>query len=193
MVEHALAFEIQHRVDDVLECLRTGDSSFACDVSNDEHGDPRFFRKAHQPCRALTHLSDASGCTIEIRSEYRLDRIDDENRRRLGGGSRNDRLEQCLPEEIDIARLIRKPVSSQLHLERRLLSRDVQRSVARCLELRRDLEQESRFADARLSADQDHRAWNDSAAEDKIEFTEPRFPSRLGLSGDVSQPDRRRD
>ena len=47
MVEHPLAFEIENGVDDVLESFRAGDSAFACDVTNDEHGYSRFFRKTH--------------------------------------------------------------------------------------------------------------------------------------------------
>src|SRR6266581_2286910 len=54
VVERRLAFEVQHGVHDVLECLRTGDAAAFGDVSDEQHGGPppdsfakRISRAAH--------------------------------------------------------------------------------------------------------------------------------------------------
>jgi hypothetical protein len=48
----ALALEVQHRVDHVLEHARAGDAAFLGDVADQEHvGTPVFLRVAHQARR----------------------------------------------------------------------------------------------------------------------------------------------
>ena len=72
----------------------------------------------------------------------------------------------------DVAGALAETVGTQLHLERRLLARDVQRLVVERLEARRDLEQQRRLADAGLAADEDERPRHDAAAEHAVELVD---------------------
>jgi hypothetical protein len=65
--------------------------------------------------------------------------------------------------------------------------------VSGLLQSRCYLQQNRGLSNSRLAADEHHRSANDSTAENEIEFRESRFPSRLGRSTDVAEPDRRRN
>src|SRR5207253_269415 len=81
-------------------------------------------------------------------------------------------------------------VGAQLHLERGFLTGGVERGMTAALELRGDLQQQRRLADARLAADQNHRARHDAAAEHEVEFVDARLPA-LGFGAvDFAQPRR---
>ena len=95
VVEHAFALEVEHRVDDVLERLRSGDSAALRDVADDEDRGAGFLREAHQSRGALAHLPDVAGRALEIAGEDRLDRIDDERVGPLRAGGGEDRLEDA--------------------------------------------------------------------------------------------------
>ena len=79
MIERALALEVQHRVDDVLERLRTGDAAALRDVPDDEHRGAALLGVAHQPRGAFAHLSDVARRALEIAREDRLNRVDDQH------------------------------------------------------------------------------------------------------------------
>ena len=73
-----LAFEVQHRVDDVLERLRTGEAAVLRDVADEERRDVLPLRGEQQLRRRLAHLADAAGRRLELQREDRLDRVDDD-------------------------------------------------------------------------------------------------------------------
>ena len=75
----AVALEVQHRVDHVLEHARPGDRTVLGDVTDDERRDAEVLGDAHQPRRARAHLADAAGRTGELGVERGLDRVDDEH------------------------------------------------------------------------------------------------------------------
>src|SRR5437763_12159297 len=81
MVEGGLALEIEHRVDDVLERLRSRDPAGFSDVPNDEDRRSTRLREAHQARGTLAHLTDIARTSPEIGRENRLNRIDDQFRR----------------------------------------------------------------------------------------------------------------
>ena len=54
-----LAFEIQHRVHDVLQRARAGDRALFGDVTDDTNRYVQTFRSLHEPQRTLAHLADA--------------------------------------------------------------------------------------------------------------------------------------
>ena len=72
------------------------------------------------------------GAPSRSRGEDRLDRIDDQHAGRARRRRREDRLEMRLAEQRDIARALAEAIGAQLHLQRRLLARDVERRVPGC-------------------------------------------------------------
>ena len=156
----------------MLERLGAGDAAALGDVPHDEHRGAALLGEAHQPRGALAHLPHVARRALEVAGEDGLDGIDDHHGRapvRRGG---EDRLEQRLAEQLDVAGTPAEPVGAQLHLQRRFLAGHVQRAHVGRLELRRDLQQDRGLADPRLAADQHHRARHDAAAEHEVELGE---------------------
>ena len=57
----AIAFEREHRVDDVLKHAGPGERPFFRHVTHEDHGDSPLFRHPHERVSTLTHLGDAAG------------------------------------------------------------------------------------------------------------------------------------
>src|SRR5439155_1685899 len=57
VVQRALALEVENRVHDVLERLGAGDAAALRHVPDEQHRGPRLLREAHEPGRALPHLT----------------------------------------------------------------------------------------------------------------------------------------
>ena len=74
-----------------------------------------------------------------------------------------------------------QPLGAQPHLRRRLLAGEVDGAAAGLGEGRRQLQQQRRFADAGLPADQQCRARHDAAAGNAIELGKPRWQARDGV------------
>ena len=72
-----LAFEVEHRVDDVLERLRAGEVAVLRDVADQERRDVVALRGEQELRRRFAHLADAAGRRLELQREHRLHRIDD--------------------------------------------------------------------------------------------------------------------
>src|SRR5206468_7193251 len=66
VLQHSLALEVQDRVDDVLERLRSGDAATLGDVADRKHRRFRLLCEAHQTRGALADLSDVAGRALEI-------------------------------------------------------------------------------------------------------------------------------
>src|SRR4029079_9732056 len=79
-------------------------------------------------------------------------------------------------------------LGAELHLERRFLTRDVQRGVTQLLQPTSDLQQQSGFADAGLAANENHRAGDDATAQYKIAFLDSGFEPDTGGALDVAKP-----
>ena len=187
VIEHPVALEVQNRIDDVLQSFRPGDSTLARHMPDDEHRYARFLCEPHEACSAFPHLAHAARSTVEIGGENGLDRVYDQYRRVCRGSGGDDSLEQRFAEQRNFSGVGRQAVSAELDLERGLFSRDVECAPAGDLQLRRNLQEKRRLADPGLSADEDHRAGHDAAAQHEIELRQPGFPSRLSRADDVPQ------
>ncbi len=66
-----------------------------------------------------------------------------------------------------------EPLGAQPHLRHRLLAGDVDGAVAGARQRRCGLDQQRRFADAGIAAEQQHRAAHEAAAGDAVEFGMP--------------------
>ncbi len=56
MLAVAIALELEHAVDEVLENARAGDRAVLRHVPDEEHGDARLLGHAQQAGRGLSHL-----------------------------------------------------------------------------------------------------------------------------------------
>ncbi len=57
----AVAFQVDHRVNDMLEHARPGNNAFLGDMANDEYGHAGILRQVAQPAGAFAHLGHRPG------------------------------------------------------------------------------------------------------------------------------------
>ena len=122
----ALALEVEHRVDDVLERLGTGEAAVLRDVADEERRHVLSLGREQQLRRRFAHLADAARRRLELQREDRLDRIDDDQRRLDAGDFLEDPLEAGFREQIERRLPDREPLAARLDLVFRFLARAVQ-------------------------------------------------------------------
>ena len=181
----------------MLQYLGTGDISVLGDMADEDDRHAALLREAQQHCRHLLYLANAAGSGLDSFGEHSLHRIHYHQFRadllRLCNDGFYLRFgeDQCLLVTMVIGRCApclrvasqpctgkcsvrgyfsrRKgqPVRPHLHLTRTLLARNIQR-----LEPRRqgNLQTESRFANARFTADQHQRPWHYATAQKPVDF-----------------------
>ena len=76
----ALAFEVEHGVDDVLERLGAGEASLLRDVTDQKRRHVVSLRREEQLRRRLAYLPDAAGRRLQLQREDRLNGIDHQQR-----------------------------------------------------------------------------------------------------------------
>ncbi len=173
-----LAFEIQHRIDHVLEHARAGDRTVLGDMAHEENDAARLFGIPHQARRGLAQLADGAWRRTQVLRKHGLDRIDDHNRGTGGGRLTDDPLDLSLGQQFD--RVAFKPQSpcSQGHLAQRLLTGDIQhRHCAR--QTRSRLQQQCRLTNPRIPPEQDYRSCYQPATENPVQFTDLRAKALL--------------
>jgi len=67
-----LAFEVEHRVDQMLEQTRSGDRAVLGDVSHEERGASGALGEFHERLRAIANLGDASSVGFGVRQPHGL-------------------------------------------------------------------------------------------------------------------------
>ena len=180
-----LPFEVEHRVDDVLEHLGARQAAVLGDVADEEGRDVLPFRREQQLRRGLAHLADAAGRGLELEREHRLDRIDDDQRRTQPRDLLEDPLETGFREQVERRPLDAQPLPARLDLMFRFLTGAVEHRSDRVREMRRRLQQQRGLADPRLAADQHQRSGHDAAAEHPIELVDPGRETRRHDSVDL--------
>ena len=83
----ALALEVEHGVDHVLEHARAGDGAVLGDVADQQDGDAAALGERDQRLRRGAHLGDRAGRAVDRVEPHGLDRID--HRERLGASGRS--------------------------------------------------------------------------------------------------------
>ncbi len=166
-----VALERHHRVDHVLDDARSGDLAVLGDMADEDHRRAAALREPDQRLRRAAHLGDGSGRRFDRLGPHRLDRVDDGERRRLPlGKRRDDVLDIGLGCELDQGVAEAEALGPKPHLRDRLLARDIDDAMPALGERGRDLHQHRRLADARIAADEDHRAAHEAAAGDAVEL-----------------------
>ena len=113
----AVALELEHAVDEVLEHARAGDRAVLRDVADEDRRDAVLLRDAQEPRRRLAHLRDRAGRRAELGRVERLHRVDHADVGPLALERRADGLELGLGEDLDVRRPA-EPLGAQLHLRR---------------------------------------------------------------------------
>ncbi len=186
----ALALEIKHGVDHVLQDARAGDEPVLGHVADQHDGEAAPLRQADQLLRRGPHLAHGPRRAVELIEIHGLDRIDDDEVGRVGAVERScDVADAGRGGKHHRSALDAEPLGPEPYLVERLFARDIgaaeRPSRAPLGQRRRDLQQQRRFADARVAAHEKRRAWHQSAAAHAVELGDageaPRQPLMRGI------------
>ena len=186
----AVALELEHAVDQVLEHARACDCAVLGHVADEDGGDVLLLRDPEQAAGGLADLADRAGRRAHVGGIESLDRVDhaDVGPLALEGGA--DGIELGLGEDLDVLGAA-EPRRAQLHLRGRLLAGDEERTAAAGGDRTEGAEEQGRLADAGLAADEDEAGRDEPAAEDAVELGHAgRDPLRL-LGVDVDEAEER--
>ncbi len=163
-----VAFEVEHRIDDVFEHARPGDGSRLRHVPDEERGHVHAFGEVHQRRGALAHLADRPRRALDIRTKDRLDRIDDEHvgLGLLRGG--DDLFDVGFGEEQERLGRDAEALGAELDLPQRLLAGDVEHAAIR--QVLAQFGHQRALADAGVARDERQRAVHNTAAHDAVEL-----------------------
>src|SRR5205823_5947840 len=89
----AVAFQVQHGVNDMLQDPRSGNGTFFGDVPDQEDGNADLLGQPHESGSRLPNLGDAAGAALEAGVRDGLDRVDDRQTRTLRLDRLADRVE----------------------------------------------------------------------------------------------------
>ena len=165
-----IALEGENHVDEVLEHARSRERPFLGDVPNEHEGRAGAARTGGEECRALAHLRDRARRRADAIGVDGLDRVDQHQsglELTPGGG---EALDAGRGQEPQVAGHAAQSVGTQTNLRRALLTAHVEDGSALLLEVSGELEREGRLANARLAAEQDHRARDQTAAQHPVEL-----------------------
>ena len=168
----ALAFEIEDRVDDVLECLGTRQIAIFRDMADEERRHIACLGGKQQLGCGLAHLSDAAGRRLKLHRIDGLNRVDDDEGWLEARDLFENPLETGFSEQIKRRRADRQSLAARLDLMLRFFARAVQHGTDRARHVGGRLQQQRGLADAGLAAEQHERSRHDAAAEYAIEFAD---------------------
>ncbi len=187
----AVAFEIQDRVDHVFQHAGAGKGAVLGHVADQHKREIAGFCQPDQFETAGAHLGDGAGGAFDGVDPHRLDRVDDHQRRVggffQGGGDVPDIDGGC---QFDRGVGDAEAAGAQADLIDRLFAGDVKHPAAGTGEAGRGLQQQGRFADAGVAADQDDRGWDEAAAENAVQFGDADGGAGRGF-GAASEADER--
>ena len=169
-----IAFEVQHGVDHVLEHARPCERALLRDVADQQRRNVARLREPRELRGALAHLAHGARRRLQLLAEQRLDRIDGEHAELVARrDAREHRFDAGLREHVERRFADSETLRSQPDLLERLLARDVTGRNSR-REIRERSQQQRRFADAGIAADQHDAARHEAAAEHAVELAETR-------------------
>jgi hypothetical protein len=122
----ALAFEVQNRIDHVLEDSGSGNGAFFRHVPDDKDGNVTALAPLHEASGAFPDLRNAPGRRRDLIDGDGLNRIDDQERRRHRIGARQNLVEISAGENQDVAGADPQAIGTQSDLLRRLLRRHIE-------------------------------------------------------------------
>ena len=166
----------------MLEGAWAGQGPVLGDVTHEQHGHALLTRERAQLDRGLAHLAHRARRTVEAVDLDRLHRVDHQQRRRPGRGSRDDDGHVGAREHAQgaVGRTAEEPqtLSAEVQLSGRFFRAGIEHA---CFELvvshgrgegSRQLQHERGLADARLTAEQQHGAWHEAAAQQAVDLSD---------------------
>ena len=154
----------------MLEDLRPGDAALLVDVTDKDDRDPTRFGERNKPRGGLLDLRDAAGRGGRGVAVDSLDRVGDHDLRRKRFDLLQDPTHVGLGLDKQFGVIHAETVGPHLELAGRFLSREVEDSLARRRQLAAKLHQKRRLTDPGLARKQQHRAADDPAAENAVQF-----------------------
>jgi hypothetical protein len=188
----ALALELEHAVDEVLEDARTGERALLRDMADEQDGGARPLGDLRDPRGDLAHLAHGAGRAVQRGAVERLDRVDHAGGGPLGAQGGEHGVEVGLRQDRHVESACAQALGAQADLGGGLLARDVERRLPRRREMAEGHVRERGLADARRAAEQDERAGDETAAEHPVELADAGAQARHALDRDVAQRNRPR-
>src|SRR6185369_6369119 len=164
--------EIEHRIDDVLQDLRTGDRAFFRDMSDQKDRNATILPEQEKLVRHFPHLRNRSRSRFDRTRKNCLDRVDDDCPRLQPLNLVDDIFEVRLRKDENVLCFDSEPLATQLDLPLRFFTGDIQHERSPGAESVRHLKQQRALADTGIAPDQYERTGHDAAAEHAIEFSD---------------------
>jgi hypothetical protein len=187
----ALALEVEHGVDHVLDHARAGDLALLGDVADQHHRDAAPLGEGDELVGGGADLGDRAGGAVDMVGPHGLDRVDDRQRRALGLERGEDVAQAGLGGEAQRRVGEAEALGAHPDLGGGLLARDVDHAVAGPGEGGGGLQEQGGLADAGVAADEDRRGGHEAAAEHAVELADAAGrpgERRLG-GGEVAEGD----
>ena len=166
----ALALEVEHGVDHVLDDARAGDLAVLGDVADEDDRGAAALGEGDELVGGGADLGDRARRAVDVVGPHGLDRVDDGERRALGLERGQDVAEVGLGGEPERRVGEAEARGAQADLGGGLLAGDVDGGRAAGGEGGGGLQQQRRLADAGIAADEDGRGRDEAAAEDAVEL-----------------------
>ena len=155
----------------MLDHARAGDLAVLGDMADQDHAGAGELGEADQRLRRAAHLGHRAGRRFGGFGPHGLDRIDHHQGGTSSCGKRGDDvLDGGFRREFHRRVAQAQPFGAQPHLGRRLFAGNIDDALAAPRQRGAGLDQQGRFADARLAADQQHRARHEAAAGDAVKL-----------------------
>ena len=156
----------------MFEHARTGYCPLLGHMADDKECDPHLLGQSQEHCRGLVDLGDTAGRRCDLIAVHGLNGIDHHGLRLVPADDIGDDLQICLAQKLQGIRRAADPRSSELDLPQGFLSRNIQDLNPASRHKAGSLQQDRRFSDSRVSADQDERSGHGAAAEDAVQLPE---------------------
>ena len=169
-----VALEIEHHVHHVFEHARAGNRALFGHMADEEHRAARRLGHAHQQAGTFAHLRNAAGRAGHVRAVHRLDRVDNHVIRRDFLPAALSRVHRIFAEDEQIVARHAQPPRAHLDLPHGFLAGNIQHARAILRQMFGGLQQQCRFADARIAADQHQRTFHHAPAEHAVKFSDAR-------------------
>ena len=130
-----LSFEVEDRVDHVLEHFRSGETAVLRHMSHENRRQVAAFRGEEQVGCGLADLRDAAGRRRNLQRKHRLNRVHDEQRRLHAVDSLDETFETGFSEQIQRAGVHTQAIAAHLDLVFGFLARAIENGpvvLAKC-------------------------------------------------------------
>ena len=155
----------------MLDHARAGDLPVLGDVADQHQRRAGFLGVANERLRRAAHLRHRAGRAVDGVAPHGLDGVDHDQPRCLAlGDGGDDVLDRGFRREFDRRLREAEPFGAQPHLRDGFFAGDIDGAVAGARERGGGLNEQRRFADAGIARHQQHRAGDEAAAGDAIEF-----------------------